>query len=144
VAAADLAVAAPDAVFAFPEVRLGIVPAAVSPYVVRKVGWSQARRLFLTGERFDAREAHRIGLVHVVAAPDGLDAAVDAVLADVLRGGPGALALVKRLLQGLDVLAPDARILDLTGRALADARASAEGQEGLSAFLEKRPPAWGR
>jgi methylglutaconyl-CoA hydratase len=142
VAASDVAVAADSATFAFPEVRLGIVPAAVSPYVVRKVGWSQARRLFLTGERFDAAEALRIGLVHVVAPEATLDAAVDEVVGNLKKGSPAALALAKRVLQGLDVLAPDQRILDLTGRAIADARASPEGQEGLSAFLEKRPPSW--
>jgi methylglutaconyl-CoA hydratase len=136
VAASDLAVAAEDTVFAFPEVRVGIVPAAVSPYVVRKIGWSQARRLFLTGERFDAPEALGIGLVHVVAPASDLDEALGRVLDDLGKGAPSALALVKRLLQG--------RILDLTGRALADARASVEGKEGLSAFLEKRPPAWTR
>jgi methylglutaconyl-CoA hydratase len=144
VAASDVAVASESAVFAFPEVRLGIVPAAVSPYVVRKIGWSQARRLFLTGERIDAREALRIGLVHAVAPDASLDAAVEETTSNLVRGGPAALALAKRLLQGLDVLAPDGRLLDLTGRALADARASPEGQEGLSAFLEKRPPSWAR
>jgi methylglutaconyl-CoA hydratase len=142
VAACDLAVAADTATFAFPEVRLGIVPAAVSPYVVRRVGWSQARRLFLTGERFGAAEASRIGLVHEVVPEAALEDAVAAVLGNLLLAAPAALARAKRLLQGLDVLAPDGRILDLTGRALADARASAEGREGLSAFLEKRRPSW--
>jgi methylglutaconyl-CoA hydratase len=144
VAACDVAVAAESAVFAFPEVRLGIVPAAVSPYVVRAIGWSQARRLFLTGERFDAKEALRLGLVHVVAPDAGLDAAVADVVGNLTKGSPVALMQAKRLLQGLDVLAPDQRILDLTGRALADARAAPDGQEGLSAFLEKRPPSWSK
>jgi methylglutaconyl-CoA hydratase len=144
VAASDLAVAAASAVFAFPEVRLGIVPAAVSPYVVRRIGWSQARRLFLTGERIDAQEALRIGLVNSVVPDASLDAQVEETVANLRRGGPTALGQAKRLLQGLDVLAPDARIVELTARALADARASNEGREGLSAFLEKRPPSWTR
>jgi methylglutaconyl-CoA hydratase len=142
VAACDLAVASDDATFAFPEVRLGIVPAAVSPYVVRRIGWGHARRWFLTGERFGAAEAWRIGLVHEVVGPERLEEAVGAVVRSLLLAPSAALARAKRLLQGLDVLAPDGRILDLTGRALADARASEEGLEGLSAFLEKRRPSW--
>ena len=143
-AVCDVAVAAASTVFGFPEVRLGIVPAAISPYVIRKIGWSQARRLFLTGERFDAATALRIGLVHEVApAEDGaLDAAVEAAVGKVLAGGPEAHVRVKRLLKGLNALAPDGALLDLTARTIADARGGAEGQEGLSAFLEKRKPRW--
>ena len=141
-AVSDVVVAAATTVVGFPEVKLGIVPAAISPYVVAKIGMSEARRLFLTGERFDAREAMRIGLVHAVVAPEALDAEVAKVVGQLLSSGPEALGRVKRLLKGLNPLAPDGALLDLTSRTIADARASAEGQEGLGAFLEKRKPSW--
>lgn len=141
-AAVDVAVAAASTTIGFPEVRLGIVPAAISPYVVSRIGFAAARRLFLTGERFDAATALRIGLVSEVV-PDGeLDAAVARVVASLLESGPEAVGRAKRLLKGLNALAPDAALIDLTARAIADARASAEAQEGLAAFLEKRKPAW--
>jgi len=135
VACADVAVAAPDAVFAFSEVKLGIIPAVISPFALAKIGASAARRYFVTGERFDAEVALRIGLVHEVA--DDLDAAVDRLLAEVLSGGPEATRAAKRLsLENPD--GPE------TARRIAERRASAEGQEGLRAFLEKRPPSWRR
>lgn len=142
VAVADVAVAATTTTFGFPEVRLGIVPAAISPYVIGKIGWSQARRLFLTGERFDAAVAQRIGLVHEVVEPSALDVAVDRVVQSLLAGGPEALGRVKRLLKGMNALAPDGALMDLTARTIADARASAEAQEGFDAFLGKRRPTW--
>lgn len=142
VAACDVAVSAASTVFGFPEVRLGIVPAAIAPYVVGKIGWSQARRWFLTGERFDAATALRLGLVHEVVPDAEVDAAVARTVTSLLACGPQALARAKRLLKGLNALAPDGALLDLTARAIADARASAEGQEGLTAFLEKRRPSW--
>lgn len=144
VAVCDVVVAAETTSFAFPEVRLGIVPAAISPYVVSKIGWSQARRWFLTGDRFDAATAMRLGLVHRVVPAAQLDAAVSETVTSLLACGPEAHARVKRLLKGLNALAPDGALLDLTARTIADARASAEGQEGLAAFLEKRPPSWAR
>lgn len=142
VAASDIAIAARSTVFGFPEVKLGIVPAAISPYVIQKIGWSQARKLFLTGERVDAAVALRIGLVHEVVNDDDLEAAVGRTVAQLLTSGPEALARVKRLLKGMNVLAPDGALLDLTARTIADARASAEAQEGFAAFLEKRKPTW--
>lgn len=133
VACADVAVAAQDAVFAFSEVKLGIIPAVVSPFVLAKIGPSAARRYFLTGERFDAATALRIGLVHEVAAD--LDAAVERVLGELLSAGPEAVRAAKRLVlerpDGLD-----------TARRIAERRTSEEGQEGLRAFLERREPAW--
>ena len=144
VAVADAAIAAKSTVFGFPEVKLGIVPAAISPYVITKIGWSHARKLFLTGERFDADTALRIGLVHEVVADAELDAAVARTVAGLLTSGPEALVRVKRLLKGMNALAPDGALLDLTARTIADARASAEAQEGFAAFLEKRKPAWAR
>jgi methylglutaconyl-CoA hydratase len=135
VAAADIAVAARDAVFAFSEVKLGIIPAVISPFALAKIGPSAARRYFLTGERFDAETALRIGLVHEVA--DDVDAAVDRVLGELLSAGPHAVRWAKRLIRER----PDG---PETARWIADRRASDEGQEGLRAFLEKRPPSWRR
>jgi methylglutaconyl-CoA hydratase len=132
-ACADVVLAGEDAVFGFSEVRLGIVPAVISPFVLRRIGPGPARRLFLTGERFDAAAALRIGLVHEVAP--ALDAAVAAVVADLLAGGPEAVRTAKRLVrerpEGID-----------TAQIAAERRTSAEGQDGLRAFLEKRAPAW--
>jgi methylglutaconyl-CoA hydratase len=133
VACADVAVAAEDAVFGFSEVRLGIAPAVVSPFVLARIGPGAARRYFLTGERFDAEAAFRIGLVHEVVSD--LDAAVDRIVGDVLKGGPRAVREAKRL-----VLEPGDGP-DLALRAAAR-RVSEEGQEGLRAFLEKRPASW--
>ncbi len=135
VACADVAVTASDAMFAFSEVKLGIIPAVVSPFVLAKIGPSAARRYFVTGERFDAETALRIGLVHEVAAD--LDAAVERVVAELLSAGPKAARAAKKLvLERPD--GPD------TARRIAEQRTSDEGQEGLRAFLEKRPPSWKR
>jgi methylglutaconyl-CoA hydratase len=133
VACADIAVAAPDASFAFSEVKLGIVPAVISPFALAKIGPGAARRWFVTGERFTAETALRIGLVHEVA--DDLDAAVDSVLGELLTAGPDATRAAKQLAR-----APQPA--DETARLIAAHRTSAEGQEGLRAFLEKRPAAW--
>jgi methylglutaconyl-CoA hydratase len=133
VATADIAIAAPDAVFAFSEVKLGIIPAVISPFALAKIGPSAARRYFLTGERFDAETALRIGLVHEVA--DDLDAAVDRVVAELLAAGPHAVRWAKRLIKER----PDG---PETARWIAERRASDEGQEGLRAFLDKRRPSW--
>lgn len=136
VACADVAVAAGDTVFSFSEVRLGIVPAVISPFALAKIGPSAARRYFLTGERFHAETALRIGLVHDVVGAEGLDAAVDAVVAELVTAAPEAVRAAKRLV--LD--APLAR--EETARRIAARRTSAEGQDGLRAFLEKRRPGW--
>lgn len=133
VAAADIAVASRNAVFAFSEVKLGIIPAVISPLVLAKIGPGQARRYFVTGERFDAETALRIGLVHEVA--DDLDAAVERVVAELLSAGPLAARWAKRLARER----PDG---PETARWTAERRTSEEGQEGLRAFLEKRAPSW--
>jgi len=132
-ACADVVVAAPDATFGFTEVRLGIIPAVISPFALAKIG-AHARRYFLTGERFDAETARRIGLVHELA--DDLDDAVDQIAAKLLLSGPKATRAAKRL-----VLEPRADG-DALARIAAGLRAGIEGQEGLRAFLEKREPAW--
>ena len=133
VATADIALAHERAVFGFSEVKLGITPAVISPYVLRKIGESAARRYFVTGERFDAATALRIGLVHEVVAD--LDAALQAVLGELRTAGPRAARHAKRLV--LD--RPDG---PETARRIAERRASDEGQAGLSAFIERRRPPW--
>ena len=133
VAASDIAISARDAVFAFSEVKLGIVPAVISPFVLAKIGGAHARRYFVTGERFGAETALRIGLLGEVA--DDLDAAVERAVAELLSAGPLAARWAKRLVRER----PDG---PETARWIAERRTSEEGQEGLRAFLEKRPPAW--
>ena len=142
VAACDIVVASPDAVLAFPEVRLGLVPGVIGPYVVRKIGASHARHLFLTGERIDAHEAHRLGLVHVLSERDGLDAAVDKVLGALRAGGPEGVRDAKRLVHELGDAADHEASLRIAREAIVRARASDDGREGTSAFLEKRTPGW--
>jgi methylglutaconyl-CoA hydratase len=132
VCCADIAIAAPDAVFGFSEVRLGIIPAVVSPFVLPRLG-SSARRYFLTGERFRAETALRIGLVDEIA--ESLDAAVESVVEALLAGGPEAVREAKRLVRERPTGVETARIA-------ATRRTSDEGQEGLRAFLEKREPSW--
>ncbi len=133
VACSDVAVAAEGAVFAFSEVKLGIVPAVISPFALAKIGSGAARRYFVTGERFDAETALRLGLVHEVTAD--LDGALDRILAELLSAGPKAARAAKRLV----LERPDG---PETARRIAERRASDEGQEGLRAFLERRPPSW--
>ena len=133
VACSDIAVAAHDAVFAFSEVKLGIIPAVISPFALAKIGASAARRYFLTGERFDSATALRIGLVHEIV--EDLDAAVELLLAELRSAGPEAARHAKKLvLERPDGLGTERRI--------AQRRTSDEGQEGLRAFLEKRDPSW--
>jgi methylglutaconyl-CoA hydratase len=135
VACADIAVASDDAVFAFSEVKLGIIPAVISPFALARIGPAAARRYFVTGERFDAAVALRIGLVHEVAPPDRLDAAVDRVLRELGSAGPHAARWAKRLVR-------EQPSGSETATWIAERRTSAEGQEGLKAFLEKRPASW--
>ena len=141
VAVADVAVADEEARFAFSEVRLGIAPATISPFVVRKVGTSHARSLFVTGERFGAERAREIGLVHGVTPQGQLDAAVDEKVGEILQGGPVAQATIKALLRRLETTEP-MEAPGLTTRVISELRAGEEGQEGLAAFLEKREPGW--
>ncbi|MGQ9657925.1 MAG: enoyl-CoA hydratase/isomerase family protein [Fimbriimonadales bacterium] len=142
VAVCDVVVATPEARFAFSEVKLGLIPAVIAPYVVRKIGYSHARALFLTGERLDAETALRIGLVHQVVPAEQLDTAVEAVVQQLLQNGPNAMAAAKMLLHTTQVLPPD-ELRSLTIARIAELRVSEEGQEGIRAFLEKRPPKFG-
>jgi len=140
-AVCDVVAAADDAVFGFTEVKLGIPPGAISPYVVAKIGVSAARALFLTGARFGAGRAREIGLVHEVVPADELDETVNRLVREILTAGPQAVSAAKRLVGQVAGRAPrDVR--GLTVEAMAHHRASPEGQEGLRAFLEKRRPAW--
>jgi methylglutaconyl-CoA hydratase len=132
VACADVAVAARDAVFGFSEVKLGIIPAVISPFVLPKIG-AHARRYFLTGERFDAATALHIGLVHEVA--DDLDGVIDGIVAELLTSGPEAVREAKRLIR-------EQPTGEETAQIAARLRSGEEGQEGLRAFLEKRTPRW--
>jgi methylglutaconyl-CoA hydratase len=144
VACCDIVIAADSARFGLTEVKLGLVPAVISPYVCAAIGARQARRLFLTGEIFDAAEAARIGLVHRVVPAAQLDAEVDAALALLAKGGPLAQTEAKQLALRIGGMAPSsAEATDRDNAALiARLRVSNEGQEGLAAFLGKRAPAW--
>ncbi len=132
VACADIAIAAPDAVFGFSEVKLGIIPAVISPFVLPKIG-AHARRYFLTGERFDGETALRIGLVHELA--EDLDAAVERAVGELLTSAPQAVREAKRLIR-------ERPSGDDTARIAARLRSGEEGQEGLRAFLGRRVPDW--
>lgn len=141
IAAADVALAAEGTVFSLAEVKLGILPSVISPYVLRAIGARQARRLFLTGERLDAREAHRIGLVHEVLPASELAAGGERTIAALLTSGPEAVQAAKRLIARVSGQTPE-QAMPLTVQTIAERRASAEAREGFSAFLEKRRPAW--
>jgi len=137
----DIVVAADDAVFGLTEVKLGILPAVVAPYVLRKIGISAARELFLTGVRFDAERARQLGLVHEVVPADALDAAIAKRVADVLAASPTGIARAKALIREIAGIHPE-DVVGVTTNAIASQRVSEEGQEGLRAFLEKRKPSW--
>jgi methylglutaconyl-CoA hydratase len=143
VAAADIAIAAEGTVFSLAEVRLGILPAVISPHVLRAIGPRAARDLFLTGDRFDAAQALRIGLVHAVVPADGLEDAGRRKAASLLSAGPEAVGVAKKLIEQVTGKNPD-EAMAMTVRAIAERRASAEAKEGLTAFLEKRRPSWAK
>lgn len=141
VACCDYAIAVDSTVFAFSEVKLGLIPAVISPYVLRKVGYSFARAMFLTAEPFDAARAYEAGLVHRVVKEAELDSAVDEVVGSILDAGPHSLRAARNLLEKIWNQTPG-KAGDTTVDAIAQQRVSDEGQEGMSAFLEKRKPRW--
>jgi len=141
VACCDIAVAVDSARFAFSEVKLGLIPAVIAQYVVPKIGVSQARALFVSGERFTAERAFEIGLVHAVADAENLDTTVGGVLARLRSSGPAAVGAAKRLVDAVWSLERDAARRYVV-EAIAATRTSPEGQEGVRAFLEKRKPSW--
>jgi methylglutaconyl-CoA hydratase len=142
VACCDIAIAAADTRFAFSEARLGILPATIAPYVIAKIGPGQARALFLTAERFDATRALQIGLVHRVMPAADLDGAVEETVRQLRSSGPQAIRRAKDLIARLRSMHDARPIAQITAETIAQARVSAEGQEGLRAFLEKRRPSW--
>ena len=140
-AVCDIVVSEEQALFGFTEVKLGIIPAVISPFALAKIGRSAARELFLTGARFSAARAKEIGLVHAVVPPGELDAAVQRYVDELLAAGPEAVAAAKALIR--DVWGrPRDEAMPITANAIAERRVSAEGQEGLTAFLEKRAARW--
>lgn len=142
VACCDIAIAVDGAKFGLTESKLGLLPAVISPYVIAAIGPRQARRYFATAEIFDATEAHRIGLLHEVVDAEGLDAAVQAQVSLLLKAGPVATASAKKLVRDVCAHADSGRHDADNAALIARLRVSAEGQEGLSAFLDKRKPHW--
>jgi methylglutaconyl-CoA hydratase len=141
VAACDIVVAEEDALFGFSEAKLGIVPAVISPFVLRKIGPTHARALFTSAERFNAERALRIGLIHELVPPGQLEASVESKIQELLTSGPSAARLAKKIARTVSGLAPD-EARRWTAERIAGQRVSPEGQEGLRAFLDKRRPSW--
>src|SRR5262245_5891958 len=141
VAVCDIVVAAENTVFGFTEVRLGLIPAVIAPFVIAKIGRSVTRELFLTAERFDAARAHTLGLVHKVVPESGLDDGVASYAHEMMQGAPGAQCDAKQLLAEIGRRGPS-DVASLCVEAIANRRMSVEGQEGMKAFLERRKPAW--
>lgn len=142
VAACDIAVSADTAGYCLSEVKLGLIPATISPYVIRAMGPRAAHRYFLTAERFDAAEALRIGFVHAVVPAEALDAKVAELAQALVNAGPEAVKACKKLVQDVAERGIDAGLIAATVEGIADIRASAEGREGVQSFLNKRAPAW--
>jgi len=146
VACCDIAIASSSAKFSLSEVRLGLVPSVISPYVIATIGVHNARRYFLTADLISADKAREIGLVHEVVSAEQLDTAVEKEIGLLLKGGPKALAAAKELIAAQAALSTSARrnLHSKTANIIAQLRVSEEGQEGLTAFLEKRPPKWSK
>jgi methylglutaconyl-CoA hydratase len=144
VSACDIAIASDAAFFALTETKIGLVPAVISPFVIAAIGARNARRYFLTAERFDAETARAMGLVHIVAKADGLEAALDGVLKELLACAPGALGEAKDLIRAVANRPLTDEIMDDTAGRIARLRAGPEGREGIAAFLEKRKPSWAK
>ena len=142
VACCDMAIASSRASFCLSEVKLGLIPAVISPYVVEAIGPRAARRYFQSAEVFDAAEAHRLGLVHEVTAEEELTAAVERLAAALIANGPRAMAAAKELVARVACSPIDEALIRDTAERISATRASAEGKEGLSAFLQKRKPDW--
>jgi methylglutaconyl-CoA hydratase len=141
VACCDYVVASDKALLGFTEVRLGLIPAVISPFVIAKIGESSARAWFMSGERFSAEEAKRMGLVHEVVSAEKIDEAIAAVTKSYLAAAPGAAREAKALIR---LVCPAVKVEDETCRRIARLRVGAEGQEGMRALLEKDKPNWGR
>jgi len=142
VAACDIAVSVDTATYCLSEVKLGLIPATISPYVIRAMGARASHRYFLTAERFSAAEAHRVGLVHEVVAADALDAKVSELTSALVSASPNAVRACKRLVQDVAEREIDDALVAHTVAGIADIRSSAEGKEGVQSFLQKRKPSW--
>lgn len=142
VAACDMAVSVDTATYCLSEVKLGLIPATISPYVIRAMGARAAQRYFLTAERFSAAEAHRVGMVHEVVSADQLDAKVAELTQALVSASPNAVRSCKMLVNEVAGRDIDAALIAKTVEGIADIRASAEGKEGVQSFLHKRKPAW--
>ena len=142
IAACDIAVASTETEFAVSEVRLGLTPATISPYVIAAMGERAASRYFLTAERFAAAEAYRIGFIQEIAQPDKLDATVNSILGEIVQGAPGAHKVTKELIRSVARRPLNAELMADMAVRIAAARASEEGKEGVRSFLEKRQAAW--
>lgn len=142
VAACDIAVSVTSASFCLSEVKLGLIPATISPYVIRAMGENAARRYFLTAEKFSAQEAHRIGFVHDIVPADALDAHVAAIVNAIVTSSPNAVREAKVLVREISGKTVDAAMVVDTAERIANVRASSEGREGVASFLEKRKPSW--
>ncbi|PUE32042.1 enoyl-CoA hydratase [Limnohabitans sp. Jir61] len=142
VAACDMAVSVDTAIYCLSEVKLGLIPATISPYVIRAMGARASHRYFLTAERFSAAEAHRIGLVHEVVAADALDTKVAELTSALVSASPNAVRACKRLVQDVAEREIDDALVAHTVAGIADIRSSAEGKEGVQSFLQKRKPSW--
>jgi methylglutaconyl-CoA hydratase len=141
-AVCDVLVASDNVHFCLSEAKLGLLPATIGPYVVRALGEQASRRYFTTAERFSAAQAHQLGFVHELVAPDQLDAQVGEIVAALVANGPAAVKACKQLVKDVGARPIDPRLRDDTARRIADIRASAEGKEGVQAFLNKREPNW--
>ena len=142
VAACDIAVAVSGACFCLSEVKLGLIPATISPYVIKAMGENASRRYFLTAEKFNAQEAHRIGFVHDIVGAEALDAHVDAIVKALVTSSPNAVRAAKVLVREVAGKTVDSALVVDTAERIAHIRASEEGREGVASFLEKRKPSW--
>lgn len=142
IAACDIAVASHSAIFCLSEVKLGVIPAVISPYVLKAIGERQASRYFLTAETFDAKTAQQIGLIHSVVQPNDLDLEIEKIIQSLLQGAPLAQREAKKLIRDISHQPIDTVLIRNTAERIARLRISVEGQEGISAFLKKLPPSW--
>ncbi len=142
VACCDIVIASEQALFCLSEVKLGLIPAVISPYVIKAIGAREAHRYFISAEKFNALTAQRIGLVHEVVAAEKLNESADALIATILSNGPEAIRAAKDLIRTVESSTSEEELIRTTAQKIADIRASKEGKEGVSAFLEKRQPNW--
>lgn len=141
VAVCDIAIAARSSKYSFSEVKIGVVPACIGPYVIRKLGEGRARELFITGERMEAERAHEVGLVNAVVDDEALDSAINELAMQIESSGPNAITMAKKLVSSVPAMSPSEFRL-YTAEMIAKLRQSPEGQEGMDAFLNKRTPSW--